>query len=141
MKVGTFFWICVPLLIVGCNRPQPHETVSTPAPANTGQDSDHPAGVAPLGGYNPTETGAPPAPSPPGLSVTDMTVADSIRQMLKGQPQVPEEGNKVEATVDRGVVTLRGTVPTQNTHDELLDRIRKLPGVDRVNDELRVDLR
>jgi osmotically-inducible protein OsmY len=47
----------------------------------------------------------------------------------------------VQTTVDQGVVTLRGTAPSENAMDELALRISKLPGVVRLNNQLSVSNR
>ena len=47
----------------------------------------------------------------------------------------------VQTTVDQGVVTLRGTVPSGNAMDEIAMRIAKLPGVAHVNNQLGLSTR
>lgn len=80
-------------------------------------------------------------PLPPPVSDPDVALGVAISQLLKGQPSLASISSKVSATVSHGVVTLKGTVPTDNDREEIKERVAKLPGVAGVTDELGVDLR
>lgn len=110
----------------------PAAVVAPPAPT-----SDLPA----VRVYPEAPPAAPAVVTPPGISTQDLAVADSIRQVLKGQGALAGVAKNVEATVDGGLVTLRGVVPTESDREEIASRIARLPGVDRLNNELRVELR
>jgi osmotically-inducible protein OsmY len=85
---------------------------------------------------------ASPPTSPPGIPTSDVAVADSVRQLLKSDnSDLSRVANNVQASVDHGVVTLRGTVPADHVRDEIIMRVSKLPGVQHVHDELAVDFR
>ncbi len=78
---------------------------------------------------------------PPGVSAQDLGLADSIRAQLKGDPVLRSSSRNVLVTVDQGVVTLRGSVPSEHQRYEIIDRIKTLPGVARIEDQLAVDVR
>ncbi len=81
-----------------------------------------------------------PSPAEPENAVNpNVALAHSVSQALKGDPVMAAASGNVEATVDDGVVTLRGTVPTEHERDEIVDRISKLPGVTRVDDRLGLE--
>ncbi len=82
------------------------------------------------------ETGAPPSAPPPAASGVDQGVAEAIHRVLRGDANLAAASRKVQASVRKGVVTLRGTVPTDHDREEIISRISKLPGVDRVEDQL-----
>jgi hypothetical protein len=77
--------------------------------------------------------------APPPVSSLDIAVGKSISRLLKTDPSVRSISGNVEASIEKGVVTLRGSVPTE--HDRLLiaERVSSLPGVDRVDNQLGVD--
>ena len=57
-------------------------------------------------------------------------------QAVNTNPEL--SGSKINITVDKGVVTLTGSVRTQKQKVEAVDTIQKLEGVQKVNDQLRV---
>jgi osmotically-inducible protein OsmY len=75
------------------------------------------------------------------VSARDVAVADSVAQLFKSNTSLSDATRNVEATVDGGVVTLRGSVPSDHDRDELVMRVGRLPGVVRVHDQLGVDVR
>ncbi len=79
--------------------------------------------------------------APPGVSESDLAIADSIREVLKGNGPLSGTARNVEATVNGGVVTLKGIVDTDTARQEIASRIAGLPGVTRVDNELSVQLR
>ncbi len=80
-------------------------------------------------------------PSNGTVSSRDLAIADSIREVMRGEVVIPSVGNNVEARVDHGVVTLTGTVPSDSEKDELVSRISHLPGVVEVHDRTTTTLR
>lgn len=83
----------------------------------------------------------PPSEPPPGVSSRDLALAESISKLLKNDAHMASISGNVQTTVDQGVVTLRGTAPSENAMDELALRISKLPGVVRLNNQLSVSNR
>jgi len=81
---------------------------------------------------------APPAPAPPGVSTIDIAVGKAVNHLLKQDEELSTIAGNVEARVAHGIVTLRGKVPSDHDRIEVVGRVSKLPGVDRVEDKLRV---
>lgn len=77
-------------------------------------------------------------PAPPPPEARDVAVAGAVKEALQDRILIPSTAHNVLATVDRGVVTLRGSVPSENQRIEIIDRIKRTPGVVRVQDELEV---
>ena len=89
----------------------------------------------------PEESIEPPSEPPPGVSNQDLALAESISKLLKNDAHMASISGNVQTTVDRGVVILRGTVPSENAMDELASRISNLPGVHHLEDHLAVSNR
>jgi osmotically-inducible protein OsmY len=68
-----------------------------------------------------------------------MSIANSVRSIL-ARDTAHIYGN-VDISVNRGVATLRGAVPTEHDAQLLRDEIAAIPGVDYVDNQLGVDLR
>ena len=83
---------------------------------------------------------APIPPRVPGASDRDLAIAGGIRELLHGNTARSRADN-VQASVLDGVVTLQGGVPSQNDRLDIVSRVSRIPGVVRVTDELRVELR
>jgi BON domain len=113
----------------------PPPTVVTPAPTVVAPTSDSAAvRVYP----DNTVATTPPAT---GVAASDLSLANSVSQLLKTDSTLSASTDKVEARVKDGIVTLRGSVPTQTDREVLVDRIARLPGVAKVKDQLSVELR
>jgi hypothetical protein len=69
----------------------------------------------------------------------DLTIANSVRNILS-RDTAHVYGN-VDIAINRGVATLRGTVPTEHDRLQLADEIGAVPGVVSVDNQLGVDLR
>jgi BON domain len=69
----------------------------------------------------------------------DLTIANSVRNIL-ARDTAHIYGN-VDVGINRGVVTLRGAVPTEHDRLQLYDQIGSVPGVVSVDNQLGVDLR
>ncbi|HVV70796.1 MAG TPA: BON domain-containing protein [Verrucomicrobiae bacterium] len=77
------------------------------------------------------------APLPaPNVSAGDVATAESIRHLLNDNPHLAAVSGGVLVTVRSGLVTLRGTTPTEHDHDEIVERISRLPGVVQIDDHL-----
>ena len=83
-----------------------------------------------------------PAPAkgeaPSGVSDRDTIVAEEVSRLLKSDPELAGASNRVLAVVENGVVKLRGTVPAEHYRTEMAERMRRLPGVVRVDDDLGI---
>ena len=71
----------------------------------------------------------------------DLALAHSISQILQGNVIRPNLGQNITATIDNGTVTLRGGVISEHQRDEIVDHVRRLPGVEHVEDQLILDYR
>ena len=137
LVLGIFPFVLV--LVSGCESPRQSMAYSPPTVPPTSARPDVRVYSAPP----PPVITEPPSSfaTPPPVADPDVALAQSISQLLKGEPGLASISCNVEARVNHGFVTLRGTVPTENDRELIKDRVSKLPGVARVTDELGVDLR
>jgi osmotically-inducible protein OsmY len=68
-------------------------------------------------------------------TVRQRIMSDALRDALQSQPDVKDH---IEVDVQNGVATLRGPVPSQSLADELVARVRAVPGVEAVSHGLTV---
>jgi osmotically-inducible protein OsmY len=61
--------------------------------------------------------------------------------LFKGDQFLASISENVQTTVQDGVVTLSGTVPSENARDEIGMRLCKLPGVAHVHNQLAISNR
>lgn len=73
---------------------------------------------------------------PPNVSATDLSTADEVAAVLNGEPSLAGPSQNVLVSVKDGVVTLRGTTPSESDRLLIVQRVSKLPGVAGVRDEL-----
>ncbi|HWH70527.1 MAG TPA: BON domain-containing protein [Candidatus Sulfotelmatobacter sp.] len=143
MRIPRLLGLAFPLfLVAGCVQSHRAPAVVYYAPPPPlAPTSDRPA-VRVYPGPTPAVAPVTPPPAPPpGVSAADVGVADAVSQLLKGDSHLAGVSSNVEATVEDGVVTLRGSVPSEHDRYEMVERISQLPGVAHVHDKLRVDLR
>jgi osmotically-inducible protein OsmY len=74
------------------------------------------------------------------VSRNDLALAEGIRQMLLTDNLLAGISRDVDFAVENGDVTLRGKVATTQDREEVERRVRRLAGVDRVDNRLAVDL-
>jgi hypothetical protein len=86
----------------------------------------------------PLSTGPPTDAPPPSIDAVDQEVAAAVRRQLKSNKHLAAISNRVRVKVNKGVVTLTGTLPTAPDRKTIVKAISWLPGVDRVNDQLQV---
>ncbi len=130
MKLWVLCWMTLSLgLLLGCRSAVP--PVGTPYTQAPPGPTPNPAETTP-------STGTLPSAPPSSVAALDMAVADAVRQTLDGEPALTSASKHVAVTVNKGVVTVRGIVPSAAQRDELVERIGKIPGVDRVDDQLHV---
>jgi osmotically-inducible protein OsmY len=126
-------WLSVPMLLaVGCAQSHRDSSVSY-SPALTesyAPTSDRDAArVYPQAPVS-TEATSP----PPGANTQDWQLAEEVRSLLTSDQTL---GNApMAAVVKNGVVTLRGGVRNKKDRQRLRDEIARLPGVQRVDDEM-----
>lgn len=143
MTIKPFLYGGLLLLLAGCVHSHQPAVVYTPVPEPTVVVLPPVSDRLAVRVYSEPAPGEP-TPPPPGATAAspqDLAIADSVRSIIHDQPIIPSVGNNVRATVLDGAVTLSGTVPSETEHDEIVSRIRKLPGVTRVTDHLLVSLR
>ena len=76
---------------------------------------------------------------PPGATAQDWSVAEGIREKLTADPTLAPMGSSLITEVGKdGVVTMKGSVKTEDEKERVRDTIASVPGVKSVNDELRV---
>ncbi len=68
--------------------------------------------------------------------MTDMST--SIINELHNDPRTQQYTRNIEVTSDRGIITLTGTVPSQQVSEAAEEIARKSPGVISVHNELKV---
>jgi osmotically-inducible protein OsmY len=131
--LNRFVWLAVPtLLVVGCAESQRAPSVSY-SPALSEQATPT-SDRSQTRVYSEPSAGADATAPPPGAASQDWVLAQEIRSLLMSDPKL---GNApMTAVAKDGVVTLRGSVRNQKDRDRLRDEISKLPGVQRVDDQL-----
>lgn len=143
MKISILSWIALPLaLATGCVYSH-RDYAYTPAGTTTAVVTPAPPVVVTPTSPRPAVRVYPDSTTPrvvtkPG-EIDDMSIANSVRTIL-ARDTAHIYGN-VDISVNRGVATLRGTVPTEHDGQLLRDEIAAIPGVDYVDNQLGVDLR
>ena len=131
-------------MLSGCVQSHRAPVVYYSPPGSLSPTSQSPDVRVYSGAVPPPPVNAQPVPSvvaPAPVADPDVALAQSLSQLLKGDPGLAAISSKVSATVHHGVVTLRGSVPTENDRQEIKDRVSKLSGVAAVEDNLGIDLR
>jgi hypothetical protein len=136
--------LTVPLVIcAGCiqSHSAPPTVYVVPSTTTVLQPtSDRPAPRVYPGPSTPEFGSTPPSAPPPGVSQVDLAVAQQVSQALKTDPLLESISDNVQATVHKGIVTLRGSVPSEHARDQLTERLSKLPGVDRLDNDVDVNI-
>ncbi len=81
--------------------------------------------------------GAPTDAPPPSVSVIDRNVAEVVRRTLSQDPTLAPMSGDVSVQVNRGIVTLSGSVPSSQARERIISSVAKIPGVDGVEDHLK----
>ncbi len=134
-------WAVVPLLMCGGGCA---ERTHSPAAASDSAAARAPAPsserlVAYPGPSSP-EWGTPSGAPPPAVSTVDLRVAEQVSHTLKTDPLLESISGNIQTTIQNGVLTLRGAVPNEHALDELTERLSRLPGVDRIDNKLDINL-
>jgi BON domain len=91
-----------------------------------------------------TPTSDSPAPrvyapvAPPDVSPGDLSTAEAVQHLLNDDAHLAGASADVLVTVRGGVVTLRGTTPTEHDRYEIVERVAKIPGIVKVDDQLGI---
>jgi osmotically-inducible protein OsmY len=130
-------WLAAPIVLaVGCaeNRRDPSVSYSPALSESVAPTSDRATErVYPETSANTSANIEATAP-PPGAGPEDWKLAEEIRSLLTANPKL---GNApMAATVNHGVVTLRGSVRNKKDREQLREEIARLPGVQRVDDQM-----
>ncbi len=132
----------VPLLVLGggcAERARSPATSDSAAAGALAPSSDQPVAQVYPGPSSP-EWGTPSGAPPPAISALDLRVAEQVSRTLKTDPLLESISGNIQTTIQNGVLTLRGAVPTEHALDELTERLSRLPGVDRIDNKLDINL-
>lgn len=80
-----------------------------------------------------------PSAPPPNVAASDVALANSVSQLLKGDSKLAAATATVLVKVRDGIVSLEGSVPSEHARDEIVERVSQLPGAREVRDELIVE--
>lgn|SRR6185369_1894875 len=134
-RCNKLMWLGVPILLAaGCAEHEREASVSY-SPALTQPMSPTSDRAEPRVYSEPTTSADATAP-PPGAASQDWALAEEIRSLLKSNPKLGDA--PMAAVVKNGVVTLRGGVRNQKARAKIRDEISRLPGVERVDDEMEL---
>ncbi|HYG35517.1 MAG TPA: BON domain-containing protein [Clostridia bacterium] len=138
MKVRKLWLGILPALLVsGCIQSHRPEVVHYQPSVVPPPTSDRPeVRVYPAASGSAGQSGS----SAPAVSSTDVAIAEAVSQLLHTDPSLSDASQNVLATVYLGVVTLKGNVPSEHARNEMVLRIEKLPGIEQVDDQLRVNI-
>ena len=135
------------VLLAGCVNSHRREYVYSPAyspapvltPTGPSSARVYPEVPPPPPPTLPPPTTVAPEQSSVTTSSSDVAIAESVRGVLRNDLTSPMR--RVEASVYHGVVTLRGSVPSDSDRQAIVARVNRLPGVLRVDDQLMADNR
>ncbi len=75
----------------------------------------------------------------PNVAPGDVAIAESVSQVLKGDSRMATASQEVLVKVRNGIVSLRGSVPSDQDRAEIVERVSLVPGVREVRNELGVE--
>jgi BON domain-containing protein len=137
MKLAKLLY-AVPLLIgAGCVYSHRAPVVYSPTPAVV---TVAPTSVQPAVRVYPEPTTVVPATPTPTVSAGDLAVANTIRDILAADPTLASVARNVRISIVNSDVTMTGTVLTEHDRAGLHSAIAGIPGVNRVDDRVQVDL-
>lgn len=84
------------------------------------------------------ETGSTTVTGAPTSEAKAISVEEVRTAILDHNPNGAEVLTSVVITSDNGIVSLRGTVPDEDTHTNMVNRVKRMPNVKSVRDELTV---
>lgn len=133
-SIKQLIYVSVPVLLAaGCAESR-HDASVSYSPALT-------ESFSPTSDRSETRVYQAPQPSsvevtavPSGATPQDWALAEEIRGLLTSDRTIGKA--RVAAVVNNGVVTLRGNVRNDKERERLREEIARLPGVQRVDDQL-----
>ncbi len=72
------------------------------------------------------------------LAAEDVVVKDAVSRALHEDAALASASKDISESVSKGTLTLTGTVPSEAAHHSIINRVQKIPGVDRVQDRLQI---
>ena len=70
--------------------------------------------------------------------ISQTELVTRVRQDLVNDPKLSSTASGITIENDNGQITLRGTVPNQQTQQDLINRVSRTGGVSSVNNELTI---
>ena len=136
-NLKNIVWLGVPLLLAaGCAENRRDASVSY-SPALTESQSVTPTSDRDVfRAYPDTQSSIGFRSPPPGANSQDWQLAEEIRGLLTSQRKLGQA--QMVAVVNNGVVTLKGGVRNDRERARLREEIARLPGVQRVDDEMEL---
>ena len=133
-SLSKLVWLSVPVLLVaGCAANHRDSSVSySPALSDSFSPTSDRSDTRMYA--TPPVTGVDVATVPSGASPQDWTIAQEVRSLLMSDQKIGKA--QMAAVVNNGVVTLRGNVRNERERERLRAEIARLPGVQRVDDQL-----
>jgi osmotically-inducible protein OsmY len=134
-SIKTLVWLATPvLLIAGCSQSHRDSSVSYSPALMESQSVTPTSDRSDIRAYPEQPSDSDISVVPQGASTQDWALAQEIRSMLMSDRKL---GNApMAAVVNNGVVTLKGDVRNEKDRQRLHDAIARLPGVQRVEDEM-----
>lgn len=68
----------------------------------------------------------------------NQSITDQVKSYINSIYNISLDARNIKVTNDNGVVTLKGSVATQNEKTMIINFVQQLPGVNKVNDQLEV---
>lgn len=81
----------------------------------------------------------PTTPAQPAGAERDRAITEEVRAMIRHDSAISALAESIDIQTASGVVTLRGRVASQEEKDTIAARVRQVPGVLSINNELEVD--
>lgn len=72
-------------------------------------------------------------------SEADRALSQKIRQAIMSDSSLSSQAKNIKVTTEDGVVTLNGSVLNDKEKDMLIKKIKSMPGVQKVEDDLEVN--
>ncbi len=140
--VQSLFLVTLPVvLLTGCahsaRQEADHYSLAPGAQLTPTSRPDAGAYAGDSGNYN----SLPPATTAEPTSAGDAVLADNLRRALIAEQSLNPYASGVSVVVDKsnkGLVTLRGAVPSEEVRQQLHQRIAAVPGVNQIDDQLVV---
>lgn len=151
MKLSTSIFLLPPLFIVlGCAPPKYYTQTSTPtayqepatAPLTPTGHRDERVYPQPTRQEPTTDENQSPAvivePSGTQMTASDLAIGDSIRRTFESDRTLASSVRQMIISVHGGSVKLQGPIGSKYDEQAVLDKLRTIPGVTEIHDELQL---